>query len=219
MQQMDTSPLGGAVDPEVFRRVWNRVMAGGADSPIAVEQGKTAAGAAPEEPGERGAPPRGESASSQSAQQPPKGERAAPGDGVLLAAVLEELGRGLALVRRTAPAGRRGPALSALGADYRRAARQLGAAYFLTTGERWRFGDGGPRAALEPARGLRELFWWERGWSRQCLEAARQAEDDYVQQLFQRLSQTGEIHLGIIRGALEQLQPAALDGGLGRGVN
>ncbi len=69
------------------------------------------------------------------------------------------------------------------------------------------------------AQGLRELYWWERDWSRQCLQAAEQAQDDYVQQLFQRLSQTGQIHLGIIRGALEQMQTPGLDGGRSRGVN
>ena len=214
MQQMEASPLGGAVDPEVFRRVWNRVMADGADSPIVVSG---------EAEGERPAPPPAREGAADGAERAvpraqvsrPGGGRGTPGDQALLARTLEELGRGMALVRGMGPMGRRGPALSALAADYRRAARQLSAAYFLACGERRGPGGAQTPVGLGLARGLRELFWWERDWSGLCLEAAGQAEDTFLQELYRGLAQTGQIHLGIIRGALERMQGAALDGGRG----
>ena len=209
MQQTQPAPLSGDVDPEVFRRVWSRVMADEHSSPIAVEPEKEAAvPAAPE-------------LRHQEAEEAPEPEKvSAPGDGALLEGGLKGLGRGLALSRvLSRRPGGKSAALAALEADYRRAARQLGTAYFLTTGERWAWGSQTPEAGMGLAQGLRELYWWEREWSRQCLQGAKQAEDDYVQQLFQRLSQTGQIHLGIIRGALEQMQQPGLDGGRSRGVN
>lgn len=207
MQQTQPAPLSGDVDPEVFRRVWSRVMADEENSPIAVEpEQKATAPAAPE-------PRRQE-------ERPEEKGNPASGDGVLLERGLEGLGRGLSLARALSRRwGGRGAALTALTADYRRAARQLGAAYFLTTGERRTWEGKTPPANMGLAQGLRELYWWERDWSGQCLRAAEQARDDYVQQLFHRLSQTGQIHLGIIRGALEQMEPRGLDGGRTRGVN
>lgn len=207
MQQTQPAPLSGDVDPEVFRRVWSRVMEDEENSPIAVEPGP----AAPAVQVPREMEPQA---------QPEPASMPAPGDSALLEKGLEGLGRGLslsrALVRRW---GGRGAALAALTADYRRAARQLGAAYFLATGERRSWEERVPPAGMDLAQGLRELYWWERDWSGQCLRAAEQARDDYVQQLFQRLSQTGQIHLGIIRGALEQMQPSGLDGGRPHRVN
>lgn len=209
MQQTQSAPLSGDVDPEVFRRVWSRVMADEESSPIAVEpEQKTSASAVPEaRPQER-------------EERPEPTETPAPGDGALLEQGLSGMGRGLALARALSrKSGGRGTALAALTADYRRAARQLGAAYFLATGKQKLWDSPTVPAGTGLAQGLRELYWWERDWSRQCLRAAEQAQDDYVQQLFQRLSQTGQIHLGIIRGALEQMQAPGLDGGRARGVN
>ena len=205
MRQMEIAPMGETVDPEVFRRVWSRVMADGAERPIAVEEGQ----APPAAPPPAGPQPEGRGE-----------ERQAPsGDGALLLRGLEELGRGLALARGAARRpGRPGPGLSALLADYRRAARQLSAACFLLTGARQTLPAGGPTPA-DPAQALRALYWWERGWSGWCLEAAGQAEDPFLQELCRTLAQTGQVHLGIIRGVLEQLQGPALDGGRGRGVN
>lgn len=203
MQQTQPAPLSGDVDPEVFRRVWSRVMTDEESSPIAVEEAR------PSEP---------EPESSPQPERTAKPEQAVE-DSTWLAQILEQLERGLILAQGvTRRAGRHGTALSALVSDYRRAARQLSAAYFLATGERWVPGGGAPEK-VAVAQGLRELYWWEREWSGQCLQAAAQAEDSYLQQLFQRLSQTGQIHLGIIRGVLEQMQSPGLDGGRGRGVN
>ncbi|RHR07410.1 hypothetical protein DWX58_11150 [Pseudoflavonifractor sp. AF19-9AC] len=210
MQQTQPAPLSGDVDPEVFRRVWSRVMADEEHSPIAVEPGSEApAPAAMPEPAVQ---------NMQEIPEPVK--RSGADDGTLLKEGLEGLIRGLSLSQALARRwGGRGAALTALTADYRRAARQLGTAYFLTTGERCAWAGKAPGTAMGLARGLRELYWWERDWSGQCLRAAAQAEDDYVQQLFGRLSQTGQIHLGIIRGALEQMETPGLDGGRTRGVN
>ena len=210
MQQTQPAPLSGDVDPEVFRRVWSRVMADEANSPIAVETGPEPA-APPAAP-----PPR----SRETTERPEPAQGSARDDGVLLEQGLEGLSRGLSLALALARrwGGRRG-ALTALAADYRRAARQLGAARFLVTGERRMWENRVLPAGMDLAQGLRELYWWERDWSGQCLRAADRAGDAYVQQLFRRLSETGRIHLGIIRGVLEQMEPRGLDGGRSRGVN
>ena len=209
MEQAQQTPINGNVDPEVFRRVWDRVMTDEAQSPIAVEP--SARPAVPEE------------GSKPNTQQMPSSvpeQMEVLDDRMLLEQGLTELGQGMALARGLARrAGRRGMVLQALLSDYRRAARQLSAAYFLAVGKKRGPGTGEKSSGEEFALGLRELFWWEKGWSERCLQAAGQAQDTYLQQLFQRLSQTGQIHLGMIRGALEELQDPALDGARTHGVN
>ncbi len=205
MQQMDTSPLSGSVDEEVFRRVWDRVMEGGGSSPIEVKPAKKE-----EQP---------QAAALPSSKEKPAEKEKIDGDGALLERGLEEIGAGLSLARSLARrGGRHGTALSALVSDHRRAARRLSAAYFLLRGDS-RLPKVTAPAERGFALGLRELFWWERQWSQSCLEAAGQAEDSFLKELFQQLAQTAQIHLEMIRGILEQIQGAALDGGSGRGVH
>lgn len=208
MSQIKEEQLGGAVDPEVFRRVWERVMAR--------EDSGSGAEAQPHPQPRTEQLPERQPAIEQPAEQKPKPVT----DRELLEGGLEELVWGLTavqtLIRR---AGRRGQALSALAADYRRMSRQLSAACFLLTGQERRPAARGEQPPVELAQGLRELFWWERRWTDRCRAASDQARDHFVGELFRRMYETGKIHQGMILGILEEMQQPHLDAHRRRGVN
>jgi len=199
-QQYDLSELiRQQPGPEVFKRVWDRVMPDQKDSPLVLSPlpreespvfapqpacaPETAPTPAPEEP----ALCLGESS---------QGDVEALTE--LMVQARENLSAGQALARRSG-----GRSLSALAADHRRALRQLSAARFLITGKPFR-PEG--RAAALPASfplALREQFVREQRWERACQAAARSAADPCLRELYRELAQDGALHAGEIRSLLE----------------
>ena len=193
------------LDPEVFRRVWERVMEGRTDSPIQV--------APPQEtvPGEGEAQGEEPGKSRQSPQEPSDQEQG-NGEGTqnqqilkqLLALAWEGAAAGGQLVRRT---GGRYRMLAQLAADHRTALRRLSAAYFLETGEHCTLpagrSQGGKSGPLD--RVLREQYLWEEGWQKTCRTAADTLEGEALRELCQELAQDAALHTRAIRSVLERM--------------
>lgn len=223
-----TLPQGGlmpqAVDRETFERVWRRVMPDQERSPIAV-------GPAEEEPrrptpsqprpqtkksvpmprtpvqkAERVATPGADLAPTRTAP-PPRAPAPMPRNDEerlqrLMDLAQEGAAAGQALAQR---AGANARTLSALAADHRRALRQLSAACFLVTGQRYQ-----PKAArleLEPvlALALRDQFLWEQRWARACIQTAEELEELSIQELCRELAQDAALHNRTIRRVLERM--------------
>ena len=186
---------------EVFERVWRRVMHSGAaeDVPLAAEP----AVPAPEVPA-LAAPP---------ADRPE--EDCPPAPGVLGEACLEHAGllQGLirgalegwrtyqALARRTG--GGPGRVLAALGAEEKRRAKELGAAYFLSSGVRcWP----DPEKVPVPASylgALRTLFRREQETVAACLAGAEVVGDPCLRELLVRHARQAWDRSCKIRGLIE----------------
>ena len=182
-------------DPEVFRRVWERVMEGREDSPIQVEPPAEGGGGAGGEP----AP-----------QVRPETEPERPADLAGELAELLELAReGLESARQLArrAGGSGGGALFQLAADHRGALRRLGTAYFLETGARyvWRGGAPSPGRREPLDRALREQYRWEEAWARTCRAAAEGLEEADLAELLEELARQAGLHARTIRRLLERL--------------
>jgi hypothetical protein len=83
--------------------------------------------------------------------------------------------------------------------------RQLSAAFFLITGQRFR---PAPPSLSLPATlplALRSQFVREQKWERACLHAAQTVSDSCLKELCQELAQDGALHTGVIRSLLEQM--------------
>ncbi|MCI8422904.1 MAG: rubrerythrin [Lawsonibacter sp.] len=215
MEQLESALMQQQPDPEVFRRVWNRVMPDQKDSPLAVvpppppppepvPPEAAIASMAPEEPSP---PPSPEEPAPVPEEEPPLclGEGARPDTQPLRELMdLAQAGAaaGQALARR---GGARSRALLALAEDHRRALRQLSAAYFLITGQRHRPSGPAPNLPGSLPLALREQFAWEQRWERACLQAARRTGDSCLRELYQELAQDGSLHTGVIRSILEQM--------------
>ena len=222
-QQVDLGALSSQqIDPEVFRRVWNRVMPNQENSPLTVDAPgarKTAAVPAPAgDMGRSPAPP----VRPVPAPEPPPRRQPAPvpppaapapapgpgnGDEQTLRALMERLWqaavRSQELSRRAGSGGR---PLSALAADCRQGLRQLSTAYFLAFG-RWYQPSGrvpAPERALSLA--LREQFLWEGQWARDCLQAAEGTRDPALQELYRELAERGRARARSIRAQLERME-------------
>lgn len=194
-------------DPEVFRRVWERVMEGREDSPIQVEQPQTAA------PGEGSMPEKGETTERakagetadqiHTAEEEPAPSRAEKLE-QLMKLAWEGVAAGQQLVRRT---GGRNRGLMQLVADHRSALRRLGAAYFLETGKRCSTQTVRPMPSRNGPldRALREQYLWEGAWEKACREAAEQWGEDPLCELCQELAQDAALHTRTIRRILEQM--------------
>lgn len=176
------SPLSPQhLDPEVFRRVWNRVMPDQKDSPIVL--------------------------ASTARSQPSKPRRPAPAEEPVppLPALLEESRIGVlqaqALVRRTG--GNR--ALSQLAASRQQAMRQLNASHFLATGQRFQSSAPVPSPPADLAQALRGQFLWEQQWARNCLSAAKHTDDPALAKLLQALAAGTQPRLRVIRTLLEHM--------------
>jgi len=198
--------------PEVFQRVWARVMPDQGDSPLAVSAVPRS-----EEPGTvpPADPPKQKPCSVQE-EVTPQAEVPVPpvclgessqGDVKALTALMElaqeNLFAGQTLARRL-NRGLRSRALDSLAADHRRAARQLSTARFLITGQRFR-----PERKRFPlpddlALALRDQFAREQRWSRACEQAAASAGDHCLRELYLELAQDGALHAGEIRSLLER---------------
>jgi hypothetical protein len=180
------------LDPEVFRRVWDRVMPDQNNSPLVVVP--------PSLPKEPPAPV-------PTPEEPPLclGEQS-KGDTEALKHLMEQaaenIAAGQSLTRRNSAFQR---SLSALTADHRRAMRQLSAAFFLITGQRFR--PAPPSLSLPPALplALRAQFVREQKWERACLRSAQTVGDSCLKELCQELAQDGVLHTGVIRSLLEQM--------------
>jgi len=182
--QANFSPLSPQhLDPDVFRRVWARVMPDQKDSPIVVAPSNRTRPAPPSHPA------------------PPAQEVNAPS----LLNLLEQLRRGVlqaqALVRRTG--GNR--ALHALLSSRQQAMRQLSASYFLAHGQRFRSESPVPAPPADLSQALRGQFLWEQQWARDCLSAAERTEDPALAQLLRSLSEGTKPRLRTIRSLLEHM--------------
>lgn len=202
-------------DPELFARVWRRVMPDEELSPIALGP---APGPGTEEPDRTADAPPAEQreGSRQAPAPPPEGEEEPPclGEGSLpfvpaLERRMEQAQQGAqiyqALARRAQ--GTAGRQTAALAADQQRHLRRLGAAYFLLTGRRW---QGTARAVLPAgttAGALREMFAWERQVRQGDLRARNQTEDPCLKALFQELAEEAQLHMDAIRHILERPCP------------
>ncbi len=202
--------------PEVFQRVWARVMPDQGDSPLAVSVSPRQEGTAPAQPAVPAQPivpaqpavpgPAPEPCPCPSKPCPPPlclGE-ASMGDVAALTALMdrarENLSAGQALSRRSG-----GRQLSELAADHRRALRQLSAARFLITGKRYR-PEGKPLSLpADFLLALRDQFVREQRWERDCNQAAEAAGDRCLKELYLELAQDGALHAGEIRSLLERM--------------
>lgn len=181
------------VDPEVFRRVWARVMPDQRDSPILVvppEGGQ-------KKPAQSGAP--------RQKPAPGKSGRVQEGEREQLEKMLEQLWEGSARLQElNRKSGGRSRQMRAMAADYRRAMGQLEASWFLLTGSReW----SRPKLTVveEPlAMGLRSQFLWEQNWRNLCLRTGERTEDPVLSRLCRRLAEESVLHGQLIRQMLEQ---------------
>ncbi len=199
-QQYDLSELiRQQPGPEVFKRVWDRVMPDQKDSPLVlspIPREEAAVFAPQQAPASETAPPPAPEEPALCLGEASQGDVEALTE--LMVRARENLAAGQALARRGG-----GRTLSALAADHRRALRQLSAARFLITGKPFR-PEG--RAAALPASlplALREQFVREQRWERACRAAARSAADPCLRELYLELAQDGALHAGEIRSLLE----------------
>lgn len=169
------------LDPEAFRRVWNRVMPDQKDSPIVLTP------PAPRKP------------------QPKPPHPAPRPEAPSLKELLEELRSALLqaqlLARRTG--GNR--ALLQLAAHRQQALRQLNTAWFLTTGRRFQSHTQPPPPSADLAQALREQFLWEQKWARDSLAAAEAAKDPSLAEQLRELSYGSQPRLRTIRSLLERM--------------
>jgi len=168
------------LDPDVFRRVWNRVMPDQKDSPIVLS---------PAKPGRTPAPP------------PPKPQPAPPTPEQLLEQLRSAVLQAQVLARRTG--GNR--ALAQLSAHRQQDLRRLSAAWFLSTGRRLQSHGQPPPPPADLAQALREQFLWEQAWQRNTLAAAEQLVDPALAQQLRDLSQNSQPRLRTIRTLLERM--------------
>ncbi len=95
--------------------------------------------------------------------------------------------------------------LRALTEDQQRALRQLGAVYFLITGERYSHSPLTPPLSVPLNTALREMFVREQRWRRAYIQAVHQVEDPCLSILFDELAGKTELHMDAIRRILEGL--------------
>ena len=177
MEERQTLPQPGdeALDPEVFRRVWDRVMEGRTDCPLV---------------------PLPASPARQAEEKPDESDE--------LGGLARDLVRGRelaqALARRT---GSR--ALNEAAGLLRRTERELTADRFLQQGVEERTartaGEGG--AALLPA--LRTLYRWGVDWWTRCRALAGTASDPLLAQRLEEWGRRGAVTAQAARGTVEAL--------------
>lgn len=191
------------IDPEAFRRVWARVMPDQKNSPIVVKPSEGYP--APTPPAD--VPPSGPEIQPEptTATSDPKiGAKAENGGQDLrqLIDLAEEGAEAAQTLARRAGSGA-GP-LSGLTADHKRALRQLSAAYFLETGQRYQPKRHTPVRSKGLIQALREQYLWEQQWAQACLQTAKCVKDASIQDLCRELAQDASLHNCAIRRVLEQ---------------
>lgn len=215
------------MDPETFRRVWERVMPDQRESPLVVDSPTSdlppaRPGPRPEQGGDSTSTPPAVPACPPLSQCPaclscPVPTTEAEEVSLCLgeqsrsqAGKLEEL---IGLARAGIQAGRElsrrsgqgSKALSALESDHRRAVRRLSAAYFLITGRRANPRRSGVSLPSSLFQALRSQFLWEQQWERCNRQAARETRDPCLAALYLELAEDGALHAAHIRSMLERM--------------
>ena len=216
-QEQLTCPSGQTAappcDPEVFERVWRRVMPGDRpDCPFRLpgDEAESApeAPAVPDGAGTALAVPAPQAAALPAENDVPCLGAASAVHGSQLQSFIEhEIGdwRFYQHLARRAPGGG-SKVLSTLAADERRHAKRLSAAYFLISGVRYWPAD---RPAALPAgttylAALRSRFCAEQRGELAYRAAAEETADPALRELFLDLAQEENTHAWLLRGLVEQ---------------
>ena len=200
---METSQLDPKLslqpfDPEVFQRVWNRVMPDQDRSPIAMD--------APSQP----AVP----ALSPAPEQPPETAPQVPltclgeGSRPYTQAIRDMMDQTRGFLRSLQALSRRSGSraarvLSGIAGDLRREERRLSTAHFLITGERYSPSQTGAAPSGPLPLALRTLFQQLHQRAAQARAAAQGMGDPCLQQLFQDLGEDAEFYAQRLRALLE----------------
>ena len=202
---METSQLDPKLslqpfDPEVFQRVWNRVMPDQSRSPIAMD--------APSQP----AVP----ALSPVPEQPPETAPQVPltclgeGSRPYTQAIQDMMDQTRGFLRSLQSLSRRSGSraarvLSGIAGDLRREERRLSTAHFLITGERYSPSQTGAVPSGPLPLALRALFQQLHQRAAQARAAAQGMGDPCLQQLFQDLGEDAEFYAQRLRALLEEM--------------
>ena len=202
---METSQLDPKLslqpfDPEVFQRVWNRVMPDQDRSPIAMD--------APSQP----AVP----ALSPAPEQPPETAPQVPltclgeGSRPYTQAIRDMMDQTRGFLRSLQALSRRSDSraarvLSGIAGDLRREERRLSTAHFLITGERYSPSQTGAVPSGPLPLALRTLFQQLHQRAAQARAAAHGMGDPCLQQLFQDLAEDAEFYAQRLRALLEEI--------------
>lgn len=172
-----------AVDPEVFRRVWNRVMPDQKDCPII-----------PAAPRPKAPPVR-----------PPAAAPTPPDAAQLLRERMAQLRIGTLQAQHLARRYGSKPPLVRLMRERQQAMRKLSAACFLACGQRFQPSGQVPAPPTPLAAALREQFFWEQQWAQDCLLSSGDVGDPSLKELFQTLSHQSQARSRDIRTQLERM--------------
>lgn len=202
---METSQLDPKLslqpfDPEVFQRVWNRVMPDQDRSPIAMD-----APAQPAVPALSPAP-----------EQPPETAPQVPltclgeGSRPYTQAIRDMMDQTRGFLRSLQALSRRSGSraarvLSGIAGDLRREEHRLSTAHFLITGERYSPSQTGAVPSGPLPLALRALFQQLHQRAAQARAAAQGMGDPCLQQLFQDLGEDAEFYAQRLRALLEEM--------------
>lgn len=202
---METSQLDPKLslqpfDPEVFQRVWNRVMPDQDRSPIAID--------APAQP----AVPALSPAPEQPPETPPQVPLTCLGEGSrpYTQAIRDMMDQTRGFLRSLQALSRRSGSraarvLSGIAGDLRREERRLSTAHFLITGERYSPSQTGAVPSGPLPLALRALFQQLHQRAAQARAAAQGMGDPCLQQLFQDLGEDAEFYAQRLRALLEEM--------------
>ena len=202
---METSQLDPKLslqpfDPEVFQRVWNRVMPDQDRSPIAMD--------APAQP----AVPALSPAPEQPPETPPEVPLTCLGEGSrpYTQAIRDMMDQTRGFLRSLQTLSRRSGSraarvLSGIAGDLRREERRLSTAHFLITGERYSPSQTGAAPSGPLPLALRALFQQLHQRAAQARAAAQGMGDPCLQQLFQDLAEDAEFYAQRLRALLEEM--------------
>lgn len=202
---METSQLDPKLslqpfDPEVFQRVWNRVMPDQDRSPIAMD--------APAQP----AVPALSPAPEQPPETPPQVPLTCLGEGSrpYTQAIRDMMDQTRGFLRSLQALSRRSGSraarvLSGIAGDLRREERRLSTAHFLITGERYSPSQTGAVPSGPLPLDLRTLFQQLHQRAAQARAAAQGMGDPCLQQLFQDLGEDAEFYAQRLRALLEEM--------------
>lgn len=202
---METSQLDPKLslqpfDPEVFQRVWNRVMPDQDRSPIAMD--------APAQP----AVPALSPAPEQPPETPPQVPLTCLGEGSrpYTQAIRDMMDQTRGFLRSLQALSRRSGSraarvLSGIAGDLRREERRLSTAHFLITGERYSPSQTGAVPSGPLPLALRALFQQLHQRAAQARAAAQGMGDPCLQQLFQDLGEDAEFYAQRLRALLEEM--------------
>ena len=202
---METSQLDPKLslqpfDPEVFQRVWNRVMPDQSRSPIAMD--------APSQPVVPALSP--------APEQPPETAPQVPltclgeGSRPYTQAIRDMMDQTRGFLRSLQSLSRRSGSraarvLSGIAGDLRREERRLSTAHFLITGERYSPSQTGAVPSGPLPLALRALFQQLHQRAAQARAAAQGMGDPCLQQLFQDLGEDAEFYAQRLRALLEEM--------------